>query len=493
MTSLVAKDLRISLDAVLPLAMVIAGLLLVALLATLVPNGAGPAFLSGVTFRVAVQYFSALLLAGSFVVAAWVTASVLLGDASHRAAALAASMPVGARTRSVSKLTAIVLSVGGVLGLAWVAHQRTSEAGAPIFFVSRTTVSAGYWISTAFAGAALAGITARLCGAVWRTVATTLASATVIGVVALLGAWGGYAWALAPLAGNALRESYPLPLNPWEISAAWTVAVASGLTGGFCISTVVVVLLHWCIRRRTWRVVAGIGLCASLGAAVGGSSAAFVGVRGDRAIAEAVDDAKHIQSFAAMSDADLLGSVAIYLESHHGLMDWRARQRGESDVSAALARMSAMSDVEFDASPFARGLVTLAAATGDNARQLAWNMTYLPGERGLGLALRLLYGRSDAVEPLHWRLLRDEVERGFMTDAEMNGRFNWPDELASVGRWRTERVIELLDAAIERGHPLRVELESARDFLRAKLPSMPPDVVRTSPLPTPSDPNGAQP
>jgi hypothetical protein len=188
MTTLIAKDLRLSLDALRPWLIILVGLAAAAGGATFLPQRLLPFGMSGVSVTEAIASMGGLAGLGSVAVAAWVAASVLHGDRRHGARSLAVVMPVPRSRRVLSKALAILFGVGLVALLAILLRSLVpAEAFArrPLPGFDASLVAAMSAI-----GAALALGVAPLTKAMFPTVMVALLlamAATFVG--AMCGSW----------------------------------------------------------------------------------------------------------------------------------------------------------------------------------------------------------------------------------------------------------------------------------------------------------------
>jgi hypothetical protein len=126
MTILLAKDLRLSLDALRPWALIVLGFGLIAGLASLLPRSLVP-FNSGIsTASELVATIGGLAGITCIAAAAWIAASVAHGEERHGAASLHSALPVGRGGRGLSKAAAIL---AGTLAVAFVSILLQQSAG----------------------------------------------------------------------------------------------------------------------------------------------------------------------------------------------------------------------------------------------------------------------------------------------------------------------------------------------------------------------------
>lgn len=108
MITLVAKDLRLSLDALRPTGLLLAAFLLLGAITLALPERLMPL---GLPFRDVHELFIVLwtLVAyGSIAIPVWIVHAIANGDRMHGAASLAASMPVSDRSRGLARGAAMV-------------------------------------------------------------------------------------------------------------------------------------------------------------------------------------------------------------------------------------------------------------------------------------------------------------------------------------------------------------------------------------------------
>ncbi len=190
-----AKDLRLSLDALLPILLIIGGFLLVgslihALPSRLLPDAFRlfglPDFLASVS---TVLGFLSPLLAG------WCTAAVTLGDRRHRGLRLAASLPVPPRTARTARFLALLpgLLLPAVLCVLLFALARLLDPS----IVFKGTIELPWWMPLTLAAV---GTLAVWCAA--RTGERSMFAVQLIGhltTLALVVGGYGLAWVTIPL------------------------------------------------------------------------------------------------------------------------------------------------------------------------------------------------------------------------------------------------------------------------------------------------------
>jgi hypothetical protein len=190
-----AKDLRLSLDALLPILLIIGGFLLVGSLIHALPDRLLPdAFrLFGLSdFLASVSMVLGLL---SPFLAGWCTAAVMLGDGRHRGLRLAASLPVPRRTARLARFLALLpgLLLPAVLCVLLFALARLLDPS----IVFKGTTELPWWMPLTLSAV---GTLAVWCAA--RTGERSMFAVQLIGhltTLALVVGGYGIAWATIPL------------------------------------------------------------------------------------------------------------------------------------------------------------------------------------------------------------------------------------------------------------------------------------------------------
>lgn len=111
--ALLAKDLRLAGDALLPLAVLIGGFVIVGAAITSLPQSILPDAIrrfGAADFLVTVAFALALL---SPILAGWCTAAVVLGDRQHRARGLVSTLPGAPRSRRLARFVALMPAILG--------------------------------------------------------------------------------------------------------------------------------------------------------------------------------------------------------------------------------------------------------------------------------------------------------------------------------------------------------------------------------------------
>jgi len=194
MTALIAKDLRLSLDALRPWTLVLFAVLSVWLVALWL----GP-LATGVyadANRILGELGAILTISSGFV-AAWITACVVHGDQSHRADGLAAAMPVGRGLRLLAKVLSIIAACSVPIGITVLVQIIRSRQGGITLFTPDFGRSWQLPIVAALIGVGLTLGVAPLTRRIFETVglaflaaltATALAGGTLVLLFPLLAA-----------------------------------------------------------------------------------------------------------------------------------------------------------------------------------------------------------------------------------------------------------------------------------------------------------------
>lgn len=182
MTILLAKDLRLSLDAIRPWVVILLGLVAAAAGVSLLPAQTRPYGLHTMSVAEAIAAIGGFAGMAGVVTAAWIAATVAHGDGRHGAGSLSIVLPVAGRSRVLSKLLAIAVATAIVSSVAILLRQL-----APAMVLARAPVPGlAAWLVAVLAvvGAALALGVAPLTRAVFPTVMIAL-------LLALAGAIAG--------------------------------------------------------------------------------------------------------------------------------------------------------------------------------------------------------------------------------------------------------------------------------------------------------------
>ncbi len=185
MSPLFLKDLRLSLDAVLPWLMVVAGFGVVILFLGAMSRTALPAGLQILSPLEIIATVGGVAGFSIGVVSAWIAAVVALGDRRHGAGSLAIALPIASGGRIAAKLMAILLATALVAFVAVVLRAIAGDPSVPAKAI--LGLQPGVVAVVALVGAAFAMAVAPLARGVFSAVMIAILVAIVAGGVALIG------------------------------------------------------------------------------------------------------------------------------------------------------------------------------------------------------------------------------------------------------------------------------------------------------------------
>lgn len=210
--ALVLKDLRLSLDTLVPWALIVVGLAVFGVVLREIPTAMPWVELDHLGFG-EFLFLVAMIIGGSApIVAAWSTGAIVHGDRSHGAEMLTGLVPVAGWSRALAKLVAIVgavllpLAVAlpvAALGISLDDQSRVdaSEFGRlSHFFVLATVLVVGFVLAAAPLSTTIRG---------------TLARAIFFGVAASIAAALGYVLAWLVLVGYGGDRSTVIVIDDW--------------------------------------------------------------------------------------------------------------------------------------------------------------------------------------------------------------------------------------------------------------------------------------
>lgn len=228
MNVLFAKDCRLALDALRPWLVILLGLIATAAGMTFLPFDAMPFGLRGASVAEATSAIGGMAGLAGVAIAAWIAATVALGDRRHGARALATVLPVPGPRLALSKVAAIAAGVLVVSVAAIALHELAPVASVGKRFgpgAAPTVV-----LAMAAIGASLALGVAPLARTVFQTVMIAL-------LLAMLGGLAGFlaGAATAPMAASDVRRvaeavGEDLPLRQ-AIERVTVLAAAAGIVG----------------------------------------------------------------------------------------------------------------------------------------------------------------------------------------------------------------------------------------------------------------------
>lgn len=280
--ALLIKDVRLSLDTLLPWGLIVAGFGVVAAAISRLPESMAPDVLGRFTLGDALDY-TAIVVGGTAVaVGAWVAAVVSQGDRIHGAEHLMAAMPVPALRRVASKLAAVALAAAAPVIVATLC-----------FLMARTLVQRdatprddSWWLlaatgGAAFVGAALGLGVSPIVRGPFRVVAIALLLGALGGLLGLLASWFSFERAAAELMSlvRARRGDDWTMYDGYHDSRAGA-AIVSTITGVATIAMVALCVGAFAMAapRRPRSIVAVLAAGLAL-AVVTGAAATFVSFR----------------------------------------------------------------------------------------------------------------------------------------------------------------------------------------------------------------------
>lgn len=294
MNALLAKDLRLSLDTLLPWGLIVAGFGAIAAALTRLPDAMAPDVLSRLTMEEVFLYTGIVVRATTVAVSAWVAAVVAQGDRIHGAEHLMAALPVAGGRRVASKLAAVLLGVAvpAIVATGCFVASRLVDRVELHGNVRWLSLGDFWWPLAATGSAALVGAALGL-----GVSPIVRGPFRVVAIAMLLGAFGGLLGVFASrlsfdraaagfmefvgLQQRGLSESFDLSL--WGPRRSTSVIAA--IVGVVVIATVALAVgcLALARTRRPRRVLAMLGAGLAL-SAVAGSAATFMWFDSDASI-----------------------------------------------------------------------------------------------------------------------------------------------------------------------------------------------------------------
>ncbi len=470
MRTLVAKDFRLAADALRPLAAIIAGLVVIIIGLGFVPASLAPSILREFDLALAFQFVALTTLGLSGLIAAWVTASVLLGDRLHRAGAFEASVPVSWSARQVSKGIAIAGGWGAVVLVgattALVSHRSRPGSTPSPALPGNWLELVGYIVLTSAIGITLAVGVSRAVRRVETVVALVVGIAIVAAFLGAVVGWGTGSMSLRSLvAANDEFSAYFL-LDETAVRSVLASARSFGLMAASATVAAVVGLARGRLAPRSRGKAMALATVAIAAALASGAWGGWFAAARHISVMHAREEEEQLHRIHAMTDGELAASAAEYVAQ-------RLTPAAESALPPALVgeyafrmneiarRLSRLSDEAFDRSSLAKAMLDLARS-GERGSEVARNALWRLGERGLALAIE--FSTQPNRDALQWGryavsgLLTDEAERRAF---ELEWRGKGQDTFAVL-------LAEQLEAAADRGHPLAKELRAAAANLRSQ-------------------------
>lgn len=309
MTVLVAKDLRLASGALRPLAVVVVGILLGTFGLSFLPAKTLP-LTSDISAVEMARYVGGLVMLLAPVLAAWTTVSILSGDRLHRAAALAAMLPVSRAQRRSAAAVAMVAAAALVLGPS-LALQRSLPGP-----VAALTVL--WWLAGVVAGHHAARWAERPRGAAGRPfgpLATTLVAALSVAAVVVTCLVAAHLAALVEcsrFAANGMSQF----LSEWSVQRFQESGRIEGAIAGLCAATAAgLVLAAWPRRNGRALSILVVSIAVALTAMAGGAAGASwsIGHHGEYRVAARLREMQ--RSIQASTDDQLLFTLNSLLDT----------------------------------------------------------------------------------------------------------------------------------------------------------------------------------
>ncbi len=184
MTTLLLKDLRLSLDVLRPWGLLVAGFAVGMWLLASLPSTLVPVDLRGMSLAEMLIALAALIAATSMAVGAWLATVIVRGDQSHGAGALAAILPTSPSRRVGSKVIALAAATA-MLPLAAAAAlvvALTLRPTATAESLGRLLLLPAAALAGAFIGAGAASFIATLVRGTFAIVAISLLGILLAGI-----------------------------------------------------------------------------------------------------------------------------------------------------------------------------------------------------------------------------------------------------------------------------------------------------------------------
>ena len=233
MTTLLLKDLRLSLDVLRPWAIMVFGLAIGLGILTALPSTVSPVDLRDMRAADILVTLAVTIAASAVAVGAWLATSIVQGDQKHGAGSMAVVLPSSAARRVGAKLVALALAITPIPLAAFVALS--------IAALLNTERTLGYWRGFGVHGAAvsLGGLAAAVVAAgLGSFVAQTVRGAFAAVALSLLGfllavAVGGLgAWACLFAFHHDLVEVGSLHPASVAFQGVRTLTLTSGAIAG---------------------------------------------------------------------------------------------------------------------------------------------------------------------------------------------------------------------------------------------------------------------
>lgn len=459
MRTLVAKDFRLAADALRPLAAIIAGLVVIIIGLGFVPASLAPSILREFDLALAFQFVALTTLGLSGLIAAWVTASVVLGDRLHRAGAFEASVPVSNAGRWTSKAIAIAASCAIIVALgavtAFLTHPRRPGPMLP----GNWPELAGFVALTSAIGIALAAGVSRAVRRVELVVAVVVGIAIVAAFVGAVGGSIGASTVTSMLLGDGERFMPNYFLDQTDGASVLANARSLGIATAALAAAVILGLARGRLAPTSRGRAFALAAVTVVAALASGTAAGWVSANGSPAVIRGRAEASQLIRIMGMSDEQLASTAADYVS--HATENGRQAEYAFR-MNEIARRLNALSDEAFDQSPLAASVLRVARS-GKPGSEAARSVLMRWGSRDLRLPLE--FASMPNGDALLWGRL---AATNLLTDEAAERTFN--EAMGSA--WQAERATELvvgqLEAAADRGHPMAKELRAAAANLRSQ-------------------------
>jgi len=531
MNALVQKDLRLSVDGLLPWALIVVGLLAGGVVLVNLPQSVAPQ-MTGLSSHAELFHSISMLVALTApLVAAALAALILHGDRRHGADALMGALPIRGRARVASKMLAITiaailppLTATAIEALAMRFDGRVG-AGSPLLSHPQPIVS--------FVGCAIAvGLILASAGVVRRPM-QAIGIGVVYGVLAFAAGLAGHAIVIGPLledfrveiesVGGIARVSHHLLLDAAARDAMTPAGIVAVSIAAFTGAVAGALGIARRLRLRHALPLAGLLLLAAL---IGGAvtttatikqtvvdknhpvtNRVFARRATDAAIVRAIDDLRRVyeptveRTHAASS---IFSHDRLYLLQHEGrerVLRLPDAERTAHPIAAAFRRHRDLSSAE------AAGywLAISVDSSGDRLNDALTALESFPDseriQSNFHRVVHEIHARdSIALTPpadSAWAALEryakrlDEQHQRYAEMLNMrDGELDHPDVVAERARavelredvpspealahFRHEAMIAHAQALVDRGHPESTRLQRVIDLLDARRRELPP-------------------
>jgi hypothetical protein len=304
MIAILRKDLRLSLDALVPWLAVVVAIVGFGMVSAHFRN-----VFSMLPSRAALlEEFASLLVLSIGAVTAWITAVVLHGDGRHRAGSLAAALPVSPAARDLTRFLSVLATSAVPIAVCMFAQQSRSYAG-----TLSTVVEPGraWWLPIAMgvAGIGWAWMVGEWTRRVFEIVMLSVVASLLSVGMGLAGAWLYDSLVLSPLV-DGLPGALEFRQMFWQ---DWMKAIPglALLVGGG--AALVLSFLRRTIGWRRAPLLSGLTVLAAF--ALPAAAGAFTGhqsVGGDSRTAQMRANAEQLRRVQSTTDADMVAFLAAW-------------------------------------------------------------------------------------------------------------------------------------------------------------------------------------